>query len=190
MDATFNGHVFGLANQFVAGFDVNHIEFTHTNNSPYGGASSVNPYVFDPGSFFATTSPTTPGFNSIVNQYALFAEDRLSLTDQLSLVTGVRYDRPDIDRTDYRTPGNSFRCLAIGHQLAHRAGLRADQEPRVLRPVCGRRRSSHQSDLADDIAENLPARDRQADGGRGQAVVPGRTRRVDARGLVRSSRPD
>ncbi|PDT75054.1 TonB-dependent siderophore receptor [Bradyrhizobium sp. C9] len=121
MDASFNGHVFGLANQFVAGFDVNHIDFTHTNNSPYSGTSSVNPYVLDPGSFFATTSPTSPGFNSIVNQYALFAEDRLSLTDQLSLVTGVRYDRPDIDRTDYRTPGNSFGVSLSG--TSWRTGL-------------------------------------------------------------------
>ncbi|MBR0874199.1 TonB-dependent siderophore receptor [Bradyrhizobium tropiciagri] len=121
MDATFSGHVFGLANQFVAGFDVNHIEFFHTNNSPFGGASSVNPYVFDPGSFFATTNATTPGFNAIVNQYALFAEDRLKLTDQLSLVTGVRFDRPEIDRTDYKTPANSFETTLSG--TSWRTGL-------------------------------------------------------------------
>ncbi|MCA6124875.1 TonB-dependent receptor [Bradyrhizobium sp. WSM 1704] len=121
MDATFSGHIFGLANQFVAGFDVNHIEFFHTNNSPYGGASSVNPYVFDPGSFFATTTATAPGFGSIVNQYALFAEDRLKLTDQLSLVTGVRYDRPEIDRTDYKTPANSFETTLSG--TSWRTGL-------------------------------------------------------------------
>ncbi|MEN3349612.1 MAG: iron complex outerrane recepter protein [Bradyrhizobium sp.] len=121
MDATFSGHIFGLANQFVAGSDVNHIEFFHTNNSPFGGASSVNPYTFDPGSFFATTNATTPGFNSIVNQYALFAEDRLKLTDQLSLVTGVRYDRPEIDRTDYKTPANSFETRLSG--TSWRTGL-------------------------------------------------------------------
>ncbi|MGY3583561.1 iron complex outermembrane receptor protein [Bradyrhizobium sp. USDA 4341] len=121
MDATFSGHVLGLANQFVAGFDVNRIDFTHTNNSPYGGASSINPYVFDPGSFFATTTATTPGFNAIVNQYALFAEDRLSLTDQLSLVTGVRYDRPEVDRTDYKTPANSFETTLSG--TSWRTGL-------------------------------------------------------------------
>ncbi|UFX46183.1 TonB-dependent receptor [Bradyrhizobium sp. 41S5] len=121
MDTTFSGHVLGLANQFVAGFDVNRIDFTHTNNSPYGGASSVNPYVFDPGSFFATTTATTPGFNAIVNQYALFAEDRLSLTDQLSLVTGVRYDRPEVDRTDYKTPANNFETTLSG--TSRRTGL-------------------------------------------------------------------
>ena len=108
MDATFKGHVLGLANELVAGFDVNKIDFTHTNNSPYAGTSSVSLDVPDPGYFSAATTLTTPGFNAIVNEYALFAEDRLSLTDKLSLVSGVRLDRPDVDRTDYKTPANSF----------------------------------------------------------------------------------
>ncbi|WP_084305636.1 TonB-dependent receptor [Bradyrhizobium sp. ARR65] len=114
MDATFRGHVLGLANEFVAGFDVNRVDFTHTNNSPYRGASSVSPYGIDMGSFWATTTPTTPGYNAIVNQYALFAEDRLSLTDQLSVVSGVRLDRPEVDRTDYKTPANSFESSLSG----------------------------------------------------------------------------
>jgi iron complex outermembrane recepter protein len=108
MDATFKGHLLGLANEFVAGFDVNRIDFTHTNNSPFGGTSSVSLDVPDPGYFSATTTPTIPGFNAIVNEYALFAEDRLSLTEKLSLVTGARLDRPDVDRTDYQKPANSF----------------------------------------------------------------------------------
>jgi iron complex outermembrane recepter protein len=114
MDATFKGHVLGLANEFVAGFDVNRIDFTHTNNSPYGGSTSVSPYAVDLGSFSATTTPTTPGFNAILNQYAMFAEDRLSLTDKLSLVSGVRLDRPNVDRTDYKTPANSFETTLSG----------------------------------------------------------------------------
>jgi len=121
LDTTFTGHIFGLENRLVTGFDVNHIEFFHTNNSPYSGSSSVNPYVFDPGSFFATTVPTAPGFSAIVNQYSLFAEDRLSLTDKLSLVSGVRYDRPDVDRTDYKTPSNSFDVSLSG--TSWRTGL-------------------------------------------------------------------
>jgi iron complex outermembrane receptor protein len=114
MDTTFRGHVLGLANEFVAGFDLNRVDFTHTNNSPFGGTTSVSPYGIDMGTFSATTTPTTPGFNAIVNQYALFAEDRLSLTDQLSVVSGVRFDRPDVDRTDYKTPANSFETSLSG----------------------------------------------------------------------------
>ncbi|MCP9628266.1 TonB-dependent siderophore receptor [Rhodopseudomonas palustris] len=106
-DTTFKGHVFGLANEFVAGFDINRITFTHTNNSPYAGVSSVTPYGFDPGSFLPV-SPTRPSFHTQTMQYGLFAENRLSLTDQLSVVGGVRSDHPTVERTDFLTPSNSF----------------------------------------------------------------------------------
>lgn len=107
MDATFTGHLFGMVNTFVAGFDVNRIDFRHTNNSPYGGFSSVNPFNFDPG-LFNSPDPTLPGFKSVANQYAFFAENRLAVTEQLSLIAGVRQDQPSIERTDYRNPANSY----------------------------------------------------------------------------------
>lgn len=107
-DATFRGHIFGMANEFVTGFDVNNISFTHTNNSPYAGSSSVPLFNFNPGSFSATTSPTVPGFSTTTNQYAVFAENRLSVTEQLSLIAGIRQDEPTVTRTDYVTPGNSY----------------------------------------------------------------------------------
>ncbi|KZD21040.1 TonB-dependent siderophore receptor [Tardiphaga robiniae] len=107
MDASFRGHIFGMANEFVAGFDVNHIDFKHTNNSPYGGSSSVNPYNLDPG-LFNSPDPTRPGFSSVTNQYAVFAENRLSVTDQLSLISGIRQDEPTVNRTDLVNPANSY----------------------------------------------------------------------------------
>jgi iron complex outermembrane receptor protein len=107
MDATFRGHVLGMNNEFVAGFDVNRIDFAHTNNSPYSGTSSVNAYSFDPGVFLSPI-PTVPSFRSVTNQYALFAEDRLSVTDQLSLVGGIRQDQPTIDNTNLIAPASSF----------------------------------------------------------------------------------
>jgi iron complex outermembrane receptor protein len=107
MDATFKGHVLGMANEFVAGFDVNRIEFKHTNNSPYGGSSSVDPYNFNPG-LFISPDPTTPGFSSVTNQYALFAENRLAVTEQLSLIAGVRQDQPTVEFTNIRSPAASY----------------------------------------------------------------------------------
>jgi iron complex outermembrane receptor protein len=107
MDATFRGHVLGMKNEFVTGFDVNRIDFKHTNNSPYGGSSSVGPYNFDPG-FFNSLNTTVPGFSSVTNQYAFFAEDRLSITEQLALVGGIRQDQPTMTRTDFVTPANGF----------------------------------------------------------------------------------
>jgi len=120
LDATFRGHVLGLANEFVAGVDVNRIDFTHTNNSPYGGSSSVDPFSFDPG-LFASPDPTTPGFKTITNQDALFAEDRLKLSDQLAIVSGVRLDQPSIERTDFRNATKSFETSLSG--LSWRAGV-------------------------------------------------------------------
>jgi iron complex outermembrane receptor protein len=107
LDATFRGHVLGMKNEFVAGFDVNRIDFTHTNNSPFTGASSVNPWSLDPGVFLSPV-PTVPSFNTLTNQYALFAEDRLWLSDQWTLIGGIRQDEPTINRTDLITPANGF----------------------------------------------------------------------------------
>jgi iron complex outermembrane receptor protein len=107
MDATFRGHVLGMANEFVTGFDVNHIDFKHTNNSPYGGSSSVDRHYFNPG-LYASPDPTTPGFSSVTNQYAFFAENRLSVTEHLSLISGIRQDQPSVARTDLRNPANSY----------------------------------------------------------------------------------
>jgi iron complex outermembrane recepter protein len=110
MDASFRGHVLGMPNEFVAGFDVNRIDFAHTNNSPFSGTSSVNAVGFDPGVFLSPI-PTVPSFRSVTNQYAVFAEDRLSVTDQLSLVGGIRQDQPTIDNTNLITPASSFEKL-------------------------------------------------------------------------------
>jgi iron complex outermembrane receptor protein len=107
MDATFRGHVLGMTNTFVAGFDVNRINFAHTNNSPNTATSTVGVYDFDPG-MFQSTKATVPGFSSVTNQYGLFAEDRLSVTEQVSLVGGIRQDQPATARTDFATPANSF----------------------------------------------------------------------------------
>ena len=87
MDATFRGHVFGLANEFVAGFDVNHIDFTHTNNSPYGGASSMNPYVFDPG-YFNSPNATVPSFSSAAAFHDASSPERSGLVQCFALGFG------------------------------------------------------------------------------------------------------
>jgi iron complex outermembrane receptor protein len=120
MDATFRGHVFGMVNEFVAGFDVNNISFTHTNNNAAPAKqTSVSLYDFDPGRF-QNANMAVPGFSSTTNQYAVFAENRLSVTDQLSLIGGIRQDEPTIERTDYLTPGNSFEKSY--HATSWRAG--------------------------------------------------------------------
>jgi iron complex outermembrane recepter protein len=98
-DAAFKGGLFGLANQFSIGFDVNSSDFRHTNNTYVGSAPSVDPYDPVPGSF-SSPVPTIPRYDSDAKQYALFAEDRLALDERWSLLAGVRYDHATLRRTD------------------------------------------------------------------------------------------
>lgn len=106
-DASLKHNLMGLKNEVLVGFDVNHIDFKHINNSPYGGSSTVGLYNFNPGRFLRV-DPTTPGFESEMNQASVFAENHLHLTDNISLLAGLRYDAPDVEKTDLRNSANSF----------------------------------------------------------------------------------
>lgn len=98
-DATWRSRLFGMRNELVAGFDVNRITFRNSSNSPYGGTSRVDPFDPSPG-LFVNLAGTTARLRSKTDQYALFLEDRLSVTDRLALVGGLRHDAPSIHRED------------------------------------------------------------------------------------------
>ena len=127
LDATLRGAVFGLPSQTVLGAEVNRIRYRHINNRPYGGTDLVDPFAFVPGRFI-NLAGTTPGYENLVDQYALFAENRLVLTEQLSLVTGLRYDAPSIRGADLRL-GTSFR--SDFEALSWRAGLVYQPRPEI-----------------------------------------------------------
>lgn len=94
---TLHSNLGQLKNDLVLGFDVNSIRFTHSNNSPYPGGDDVDAFNFAPGFFFYGPG-IIPRYRTKTLQYALFAEDRLQLTPELSLVGGVRYDHARIKR--------------------------------------------------------------------------------------------
>lgn len=110
LDATFRTKLGGeTKNELVVGFDVNKIKLRHTNNNntdrpgtPPNPVTYVDPLNPAPGSF-VLVRPFTPAWESHTSQYALFAEDRLTLTKELSLVAGIRLDRPSIERNNLRT---------------------------------------------------------------------------------------
>lgn len=100
-DMTVKSRLFGLDNATTVGFDINKINFTHSNNSPYGGTSTVNAYNFDPGLFFSPPGiVTSPRFRTNTTQYALFGEHRIAFTPQWSVIGGVRFDHATLYRTD------------------------------------------------------------------------------------------
>ncbi|RZT41772.1 TonB-dependent receptor [Cupriavidus agavae] len=97
----------GMQNTISAGFDVNRASFRHTNNSPYSGTSTVDPYNFDRG-LFINVAGTAPKYNNEAVQYAFFAEDRLEITPKWSVLAGLRYDHADIRRHDLVTNQQSY----------------------------------------------------------------------------------
>ena len=90
--------VAGLKFGLVVGFDINLIKLTYSNN--FGSApqeDAVDPFDFDPSLFFDTQG-IAPRFRTRTNEFSIFAEDRLVLTDQLSLVAGFRHERDKVRR--------------------------------------------------------------------------------------------
>ncbi|MFK5596455.1 TonB-dependent receptor [Methylobacterium sp. HMF5984] len=99
-DAAFKGTLFGFRNEFLAGFDVNHIDFRHINNFSTVGSglvTSVPLTDYDPGSF-PLNGRASPAYATSTDQASVFAEDRLILTDQLSFLSGVRFDASTLQR--------------------------------------------------------------------------------------------
>jgi iron complex outermembrane receptor protein len=99
----------GLENRLVVGFDVNRISYKNISNSGNNAMHLVDAANPDPGLFIhQAKAPTKPRYTNRIRQYSIFAEDRLKFSDQFSLVGGLRYDRPEITKTDYVTPANNF----------------------------------------------------------------------------------
>ncbi|TEA77788.1 TonB-dependent receptor [Allopusillimonas ginsengisoli] len=106
-DVRIDTHLFGLKNQVSLGFDVNRSHFKHSNNSPYGGVSYLDPNGADRGEFIDVV-PATPRYRNKASQYSLFAEDRVELTDAWSVLAGLRYDHINLSRRDLAGAGTSF----------------------------------------------------------------------------------
>jgi len=94
--------VFGRPNTLSVGFDVNRLRFRHTYWIASGTTTvdlqATNPGVYTP----------LPGAYSYINlfyanQHAVFAEDVIEVTDKLSLVGGVRFDRYKVERREWLT---------------------------------------------------------------------------------------
>ncbi|WP_164605368.1 TonB-dependent receptor domain-containing protein, partial [Pseudomonas viridiflava] len=110
----FKHSLAGLESQSVLGMDVNRIRFKLTNNSPY---DDVNP-AGDPidienpvSGRFQSASPYSELFKSTTRQLSVFGENRTLLTDQLSIITGVRRDYVNIERNALRDDSRTEKDL-------------------------------------------------------------------------------
>ncbi|HEK1008385.1 TPA: TonB-dependent receptor [Pseudomonas putida] len=118
---TFDHSLFGLASGTLVGAEYNKVRFNVDSNAPYNdaGGDYIDPWQPTSG-WFHSDSPTRPQTLSTTHTVALFAENRLQLTERLSLVTGVRRDQNHIDRDNLTNNTRSDRSLQGGNW---RAGL-------------------------------------------------------------------
>jgi iron complex outermembrane receptor protein len=91
----------------VVGFDVNHIKFRSTSNSPFEGDSTVDAFNPDRG-LFLHINHTLPRFDTRTTQFSVFTEDLLYLAKGLKVLAGLRLDYIDYERDNLITPELSF----------------------------------------------------------------------------------
>jgi iron complex outermembrane receptor protein len=88
-------------NDLVVGVDLGRTKLVYSHNFDTDYQEDNVPINgFDPGIFLATTT-VKPHYHTRVDTVAVFGEDRLALTDQLSLVGGIRYEHNKAGRWNY-----------------------------------------------------------------------------------------
>ncbi len=121
---TFKHTLFGLDSQTVTGVEYNRIRFRLASNAPFTDATEqgqpvdINHPVPQP---FESASPFIAQSVSTTKQLAAFAENRLQLTDRLSLITGARRDYLHIDSNDLTTANQDADRTLTGNNW--KAGL-------------------------------------------------------------------
>jgi iron complex outermembrane recepter protein len=91
-----NHQLFGLTNTFSAGADLVHLSNDRYVDT-YSGSDVIDLRNSNPGRF-PTTISSRNYQDMTVDQYSLFAEDRLELTENLSTIAGIRFDHSKTKR--------------------------------------------------------------------------------------------
>jgi iron complex outermembrane receptor protein len=100
-DFTISRPLFGLVNKLNVGIDYSHLDFLRARGFP--DSDYVDPFNPNPGLFGSTSNPRlSPTY---WNDTAAFFEDILSVTSQLKLITGFRYDYFTLARQNYGPTG-------------------------------------------------------------------------------------
>jgi len=103
IDLSHQGQLFGLASDWAFGLDYNRNRQTNYPLSK-GAFDTIDPNAFDPDRFLdipGMDAPRSKGRSTTTDTSSLFIENRTRLTDQLSLVSALRYDHIDFDVVDH-----------------------------------------------------------------------------------------
>mgnify|MGYP006419808113 CR=1 FL=1 len=126
-DFLIDTEVAGMANSLSIGAEANDIELDYLNNFSTGGfgvGDSVPISDFNPGATPAGSIPTKLDYQTETQQAAIFIDNVLQLSDQLSLVLGGRYDDIEFDRFDLAIGGNPAASFDTDFsEFTWRAGL-------------------------------------------------------------------
>ncbi len=100
-DLLFNFNAAGMDSRVSVGMEINQIDFSHINNSPYSGLTSVDLRNPDPGTWAeGVVDETTPDYDTDTLQYAVFVDGVLEVNENWQLAAGIRYDEIDYERDD------------------------------------------------------------------------------------------
>lgn len=103
VELTHQSQLFGLASDWAFGVDYNTNQQTNYPLSK-GAFDSVNPNGFEPDHFLdipGMNAPFSKGRTTTTDTSSAFIENRTHLTEQLSLVSAMRYDHIDFDVVDH-----------------------------------------------------------------------------------------
>lgn len=131
LEVQMNQPLASFKNRFVTGVDFSHLTFASPLLFSTAGGS-VQPFAPVAGLFGAITPSSLS--KSVITTTAIFAEDQLSLTDQLKLVAGFRHDRIDLTRERFTTSGvlDTTRSFSgYFNPTTWRAGLVYDLLPQI-----------------------------------------------------------
>ncbi len=98
----------GAKNDLLVGIDVSRVDLVYGHN--FGSdfqEDEVDPRNFDPG-VVLDTQGIAPRYRTRTDTFSVYAEDRLALSEQFSLVAGVRYERNKVGRWNYVYTGGSI----------------------------------------------------------------------------------
>lgn len=95
----------GAGHKVVLGWEASKIDFRHTNNAPYGGASTVPDRGFDHGQW-ASPNATLPRYDSDTTMHAFYLEDAYEIGRHWLLLAGLRRDTTRVSRHEL-LPGQS-----------------------------------------------------------------------------------
>lgn len=130
LEFQINQPIASFKNRFVTGLDFSHLDFTRPSFFS-GAADSVDPFAPVAGLFGPIMAATQ---TAVVTTTAVFAEDQLSLTDQLKLIAGFRQDHIDLTRQLFDTAGVLDTTSSFSRDFnptTWRAGLVYDVLPQV-----------------------------------------------------------